>query len=219
MLIPLNQEVRHSLIPKLNLSSSSRLWGSRRLMSAASILNLCSLRRLSWGNDTDEQDKVVLSVKEVKSLRSELAELEEREALLRAKLEHIDEILRSAHLSGYLHMRNRWAALPGEPLPLDDMEIDDWLPRFVVLLGPCIFFYFLSMDLSPQDSCLLSDVVEVGPMPHITQEEGETRYYFYIITRYGLRYECSSTSKIQVDNWLTALQDKCKLGSQSSTTI
>ncbi|CAI9274529.1 unnamed protein product [Lactuca saligna] len=200
-------------------SSSSRLWASRRLMSAASILNLCSLRRLSWGNDKDEQDKVVLSVKEVKSLQSELAELEEREALLRAKLEHIDEILRSAHLSGYLHMRNRWAALPGEPLPLDDMEIDDWLPRFVVLLGPCIFFYFLSMDLSPQDSCLLSDVVEVGPMPHITQEEGETRYYFYIITRYGLRYECSSTSKIQVDNWVTALQDKCKLGSQSSTTM
>ncbi|KAI3501413.1 hypothetical protein L1887_29281 [Cichorium endivia] len=198
-------------------SSNSRLWARRSFKTAASILTLCSLRRLSWENDTDGEEQVVLSAKEVKSLQSELAELEEREAHRRAQLEHIDEILRSAHLSGYLHIRNRWAALPGEPLPLDDMEVDDWLPRFVVLLGPCIFFYFLSMDLSPQDSCLLSDVVEVGPMPCVTQEEGETRHYFYMVTRYGLRYECSSIYKIQVDNWLTALKDKCKLGLHSST--
>ncbi|KAL4570666.1 hypothetical protein LXL04_026326 [Taraxacum kok-saghyz] len=197
-------------------SSSSRLWARRRLKSAASILHLCSL---SWGNDTDDEDKVVLSVKEVQSLQSELSNMEEREALLRAQLEHIDEILRSAYLSSYLNMRNRWAALPGEPLPLDDVEVDDWLPRFVVLLGPCIFFYILSMDLSPQDSCLLSDVVEVGSMPRVTSEEGETRYYFYIITKYGLRYECSSTSRIQVDNWLTALQDKCKLGANNNAQL
>nr|XP_043639295.1 uncharacterized protein LOC122610366 isoform X2 [Erigeron canadensis] len=199
-------------------SSGSHLWAKRRLRSAASILNLLSPRRLSWGNDTNGQEKVVLSSREVKSLQSELAELEEREAHLRAQLEHIDEVLRTCHLSGYLHMRTRWAALPGEPLPLDDTEIDDWLPRFVVLHGPCFFLYFLSTDLSPQDSTLLSDVVEVGPMPCASKEDGETLHYFYILTRYGLRYECSSTSKIQVDNWLTALQDKCELEEKKMTT-
>ncbi|GKA08933.1 pleckstrin homology domain-containing protein [Tanacetum coccineum] len=214
-------------------SSSSRLWAKRRLKSAASILNLLSPRRLSWGNDTSGQEKVILSATEVKTLQSEVADLEERESHLRAQLEHIDEILRTCHLSGYLHMRTRWATLPGEPLPLDDTDVDDWLPRFVVLHGPCIFLYFLSTawftmvhladqpnttaDLSPQDSTLLSDVVELGPMPCVTQEDGEVRHYFYILTRYGLRYECSGTSKVQVDNWLTALQEKCKLDSHSGT--
>ncbi|KAL8201011.1 hypothetical protein R6Q57_012350 [Mikania cordata] len=179
-------------------SSSSRLWARRRLKSVASILNLLSPRRLSLVNDTNGQEKVVLSSTEIESLQSELADLEESEAHLRAKLEHIDEILRFCHLSGYLYMRTRWETLPGEPLPLDDMEVDDWLPRFVVLHGPCIYLYVLCTDLSPQDSTLLSDITEVGPMPRVTQEDGETRYYFYIVTRLGLRYECSSTSKIQI---------------------
>lgn len=197
-------------------SSSSRLWARRRLKTAASILNLLSPRKLSWGSDANEQEKVVLSSTELKTLQSELVDLEEREAHSRAQLEHIDEILRSCHLSGYLHMRTRWATLPGEPLPLDDTEVDDWLPRFVVLHGPCIFLYFQSTDISPQDSTLLSDVVEIGPLPCVTKY-GEIHHYFYILTRYGLRYECSSTSKVQVDNWLMALQDQCKLDSHSST--
>jgi len=37
----------------------------------------------------------------------------------------------------------RWAALPGEPAPIDDTEVDDRLPRFVVLHGACIFLYLL----------------------------------------------------------------------------
>lgn len=57
-------------------------------------------------------------------------------------------------------------------------------------------------DLSPQDSTLLSDIVEMGPMPCVIQEDGETRYYFYIVTRLGLRYECSSASKIQVQAFI-----------------
>ena len=57
-------------------------------------------------------------------------------------------------------------------------------------------------DLSPQDSTLLSDVVELGPMPCVTQEDGEVRHYFYILTRYGLRYECSGTSKVQVPKFV-----------------
>ncbi|KAL8196283.1 hypothetical protein R6Q57_025283 [Mikania cordata] len=157
---------------------------------------------------------VVLSATEVESLRSELADIEERESHLKARLEHIDEILRSARLSGYLHMRTRWEALPGEPPALDDSEVDDWLPRFLVLQGSCIFLYFTSTDISPQDSTLLSDVVEVGCMPCHNREDEETRYYFYILTRHGLRYECSSASKLQVDAWVATLQDGCKLSSQ-----
>ncbi|XP_019261334.1 PREDICTED: uncharacterized protein LOC109239247 [Nicotiana attenuata] len=161
--------------------------------------------------------EVVLTAVEVESLRSEIAALEEREAHLKAQLEHIDEILQSARLSGYLFVRTRWAALPGEPLPIDDdTEVDDWLPRFLVLQGSCIFLYSSSTDLSPQDSTLLSDVVEVGALPCLTREDGETRYCFYISTRHGLRYECFSVSKIQVDSWLATLQNESELQSNST---
>ncbi|KAK1351271.1 Pleckstrin homology domain-containing protein [Heracleum sosnowskyi] len=73
----------------------------------------------------------------------------------------------------------------------------------------------MSTDLSPQDSTLLSDVVEVGRLPCFTREDGEFRHNFYILTRQGLRYECSSVSKIQVDSWLTALHEDCKLQSDT----
>ena len=53
-------------------------------------------------------------------------------------------------------------------------------------------------DLSPQDSTLLSDVVEVGRLPNLTREDEEIRYCFYILTRHGLRYECSTASDVQV---------------------
>ncbi|KAK9275901.1 hypothetical protein L1049_023175 [Liquidambar formosana] len=180
------------------------------------MLNLFSLKGLPWGSGTGGQEKVELTVAELESLKTELADLEEREAHLKAQLEHVDEILRSARLSGYLYIRTRWTALPGEPPPLDDAEVDDWLPRFVVLHGSCIFFYLLSTDLSPQDSTLLSDIVEVGPLPSFTREDEQTRYSFYILTCHGLRYECASVSKIQLDTWLTALQTECKLGPDKS---
>lgn len=63
----------------------------------------------------------------------------------------------------------------------------------------CLIFcsiYFA--DLSPQDSTLLPDVIEVGRLPCLTLEDEATRYCFYILTRHGLRYECFSKSKIQV---------------------
>ncbi|XP_022736563.1 uncharacterized protein LOC111289626 isoform X2 [Durio zibethinus] len=192
--------------------SCSSLWSGRKLKSAAFMLNLFSLRGLPW-RDADGQQKVQLTAAELESLRSELADIEEREAHLKARLEHIDEILRSARLSGYLYIRTRWTALPGEPAPIDDTDVDDWLPRFVVLHGKCIFFYLSSTDLSPQDSTLLSDVVEVGSLPSFTREDEGTRYSFYILTRQGLRYECSHVSKIQVDTWLSALQTDCKVKS------
>ncbi|EOY25037.1 Pleckstrin domain-containing protein isoform 6, partial [Theobroma cacao] len=181
-------------------------------VSQPSIDNSSSLRGLPWSSGAG-QEKVQLTAAELESLRSELADIEEREAHLKARLEHIDEILRSARLTGYLYIRTRWTALPGEPAPIDDNDVDDWLPRFVVLHGQCIFFYLFSTDLSPQDSTLLSDIVEVGSLPSFTREDEGTQYSFYILTRQGLRYECSHVSKIQVDTWLSALQTDCKLGS------
>ncbi|TYH06050.1 hypothetical protein ES288_A08G127200v1 [Gossypium darwinii] len=160
------------------------------------MLNLFSLRGLPW-TGANGQQKVQLTAAELESLRSELADIEEREAHMKARLEHIDGILRSARLSGYLYIRTRWTALPGEPAPIDDTKVNDWLPRFIVLHGQCIFFYLLSTDLSPQDSTLLSDVVEVGSLPCFTREDEGTRYSFYILTRQGLRYECSHVSQIQ----------------------
>ncbi|KAF2297951.1 hypothetical protein GH714_006203 [Hevea brasiliensis] len=206
-----------NLQPRIDNSarSSSRFWARRQLKRSAFMLNLFSLRGLPWSSSSDGQQKVELTVAELESLRSELADIEEREAHLKAQLEQVDEILRSARFSGYLYIRTRWTALPGEPPPIDDTEVDDWLPRFVVLHGPCIFFYLLCTDLSPQDSTLLSDIVEVGSLPSFTREDDETRYSFYILTCHGLRYECSSTSKIQVDSWLAALQTDCKSGSDT----
>ncbi|XP_022155792.1 uncharacterized protein LOC111022819 isoform X2 [Momordica charantia] len=199
--------------------SHSHSWTRRKMRSATFMLNLFSLRGLPWGSSSDGQEKVVLTAVEVASLRSEIADLEEREAHLKAQLEHVDEILRSARLSGYLYIRTRWAALPGEPLPIDDTDVDDWLPRFVVLHGGCIYFYLSSTDISPQDSALLADIVEVDSLPSITREdEGDVRYAFYVSTRHGLRYECSSISKIQVDSWLLALQSDCKLGCGNGTS-
>ncbi|XVF51309.1 hypothetical protein PTKIN_Ptkin04bG0174800 [Pterospermum kingtungense] len=200
--------------PKIDSSlwSYSGLWSGQKLRSVAAMFNLFSLRGL-WSSGADGQEKVQLTAAELESLRSELADLEEREAHLKARLEHVDEILRSARLSGYLYMRTRWTALPGEPAPIDDADVDDWLPRFVVLHGQCIFFYLFSTDLSPQDSALLSDVVEVGSLPSFVREDEGMQYSFYILTRQGLRYECSHVSKIQVDTWLSALQTDCKVGS------
>ncbi|KAJ7945049.1 Pleckstrin-like (PH) domain protein [Quillaja saponaria] len=196
------------------LRSSSRLWTWRNL-GGSFMLNLFTLRGLPWGSSTDGQEKVKLTAAELESLRSELVDLEEKEAHLKAQLEHIDEIVRSACLSGYLCIRTRWTALPGEPPPLDDNDIDDWLPRFVVLHGTCIYLYLFSTDLSPLDSTLLSDIIEVGRLPSFMTQANENRYAFYILTRQGLRYECSSVSEIQVDSWLSALKTYSKSDSDS----
>lgn len=63
-------------------------------------------------------------------------------------------------------------------------------------------------DLSPQDSTLLSDVVELGSLPSFVREGEGTVYAFYILTRQGLRIECSSISKIQVF-LITYITGKC----------
>ncbi|XP_038981384.1 uncharacterized protein LOC103714194 isoform X2 [Phoenix dactylifera] len=196
-----------------SLRSCSHSPAVKRVMGAASLLNFFSLPRLHWSSGSDDDDKIVLTKAEVESLQSEIADAEEREAHLKAQLEHLDEVLRSARHSGYLYIRTRWTQLPGEPPIIDDAEVDDWLSRFVVLQGSCIFYYLKSTDLSPQDSTLLSDVVEVGSLPSFIQEDEQKRYSFYILTCHGLRFECSSASKIQVDSWLAALRADCKFES------
>jgi hypothetical protein len=186
-------------------------------MGAASILNLLNLSRFRWPNSSDEDDKVILTKAEVETLRSEIADAEERETHLKAQLENVDEVLRSARFSGYLYIRNRWTQLPGEPPILDDSDIDDWLPRFVVLQGSCLYYFLKSTDLSPQDTTLLSDVTEIGPQPSFIQEDGQTRYAFYILTCQGLRFECCSLSEIQVELWMRALRKDCNLEGATAT--
>lgn len=55
-----------------------------------------------------------------------------------------------------------------------------------------------SSDLSPLESTMLRDVVDVGELPNFVPEDGKTRHAFYILTRAGLRFECSSNCEIQV---------------------
>lgn len=188
--------------------SRGRLWARRKLRSATSMLKLISQPRLRRGSSSGNE-KVELTAAELESLHSNIVDVDQREAYLRAQLEHLDELLRSAHFFGYLYIRTRWTALPGEP-PIDDGDVDDWLPRFVVLHGSCIFFHFRSADIGPQDSTLLSDIVELGSLPTFLQDQ-QTCYSFYILTRQGLRFECSSLSKVQVDSWLAALSTGCNL--------
>jgi nucleoside-diphosphate kinase len=47
---------------------------------------------------------------------------------------------------------------------------------------------------------MLRDVVDVGELPNFVPEDGKTRHAFYILTRAGLRFECSSSCEIQVSN-------------------
>lgn len=205
-------DISSSTSPLTKSRSHSHTRTRRKFKTTVSLLNM--LRTLSLGLG-EREEKVVLSVAEVETLRSEFSALDQRESHCKAQIEHINEVLRSARLTGYLLLRMRWATFPGEPPPMDDTDVDDWLPRFIVLSGSCIYLYMKATDISPQDSTLLSDVIEVGPLPPLTQEDEETRHCFYILTRYGLRYECSSTSLIQVNSWLEALRIHCKMISDS----
>lgn len=68
-----------------------------------------------------------------------------------------------------------------------------------VYIGPYWWSDKAAADLSPQDSAVISDIVEVGPLPCLDREDEETWHCFYIVTRYGLRIECASASEIQVN--------------------
>ncbi|XBJ00513.1 hypothetical protein VPH35_020397 [Triticum aestivum] len=116
-----------------------------RLQCFLTISNLCFChvsRILSYKyTDGFHCYQTELTRAEVESLRSEITNADERVSQLKARLENIDEALRYALLSGYLHIRSRWTQLPGEPPIIDDADVDDWLPRFVVLQGQCLYYY------------------------------------------------------------------------------
>ncbi|KAJ6943650.1 hypothetical protein NC652_009186 [Populus alba x Populus x berolinensis] len=193
--------------------SSSHFWSGRKLQSAAFMLNLFSLRRLSWGSSTNGQEKVELSVVE---------------------LQHVDVILRSARFSGYLDGQLYLGSLHHLMilmwmigfLALLSLMDRNWFPFSLpnvthafshvwVFRAPVMIYVSKSANLSPQDSTLLSDIVEVGSLPSLTRESDQTWHSFYILTRQGLRYECSSISEVQVDSWLKVLQTDIKSGSET----
>eukprot|EP01018_Ginkgo_biloba_P024504 Gb_17917 [translate_table: standard] len=214
---PSTPEIENILFTSPRTSHPSRsqnaLWARRNFTSAASFWNLFSIPKIPWGSDIAKDDQIELLTAEVESLRGEIASVEERETTLQARLEHLDELLKSTQLAGYLYTRIRWIALPGEP-PIDDTDVDDWVQRFVVLQGSCVFFYLRSTDISPQDSILLEEIVDAGPMPTQRQDDGDQCWFsFYITSCHGLRFECSTTYKLQVDSWLTAIGGDCNAGS------
>eukprot|EP00246_Nothoceros_aenigmaticus_P012980 TRINITY_DN4245_c0_g1_i1.p1 TRINITY_DN4245_c0_g1~~TRINITY_DN4245_c0_g1_i1.p1 ORF type:complete len:389 (+),score=38.15 TRINITY_DN4245_c0_g1_i1:118-1284(+) len=156
-----------------------------------------------WGAAKDEQLEVL--EKEVQSLRGEIVGAEERETTLQAQLDHLDEVLRTSQLAGYIHMRTRWTALPHEP-PIDDTDVDDWMLRFLVLRDDAVCSYLRATDLRPQGTVLISEIVEAGPIPQQKHHGGSTHWFaFQITTCHGLRLECSSQIKLQVECWLTSL--------------
>ncbi|KAK4373893.1 hypothetical protein RND71_004570 [Anisodus tanguticus] len=88
----------------------------------------------------------------------------------------------------------------------------NFLPKcFQSFAAVCILY---PLDLSPQDSTLLSDVVEVGTLPCLVRDNQEKQYCFYISTRYGLKYECSSISKIKFKfpNWSSVEVEHFRMG-------
>lgn len=162
--------------------------------------------RLSWSSDIAKDEQIELLVAEVQSLRGEVVSAEERETTLQAQMHHLDDVLRTSVLSGYLFTRTRWMPLDGEPL-IDDADVNDWLQRFLVLHNSSIFFYLRATDLRPQGTILLDDILEVGPLPAQTQNRGDSQrwFSFHITTCHGLRLECSTPLKVQMDSWLTSL--------------
>ncbi|XP_078429141.1 uncharacterized protein LOC144701255 [Wolffia australiana] len=191
-------------------------------MDSPTLLKMFNLRKLSWKSSTVGESKTPMAASEVESFQLEIANAEEREAYVKAKLDHVDGLLRSAHLAGYLFARMRWTELPGEPPIIDDAEVDDWLPQFVVLNNSCIFFYQRSTDMSPQDSIMFSDIVEVGNLPSFSRGDEDIFHGFFILTSRGSRSECANPSKVVVDAWLALLvQMGCRLRSaapQEATT-
>ena len=56
----------------------------------------------------------------------------------------------------------------------------------------------------------LCDIVEVGRLPNFVPEDEKTRYAFYLLSRQGLKFECSSTSEIQVTERYIQMQKAYK---------
>eukprot|EP00249_Psilotum_nudum_P007113 c20313_g1_i2 orf=470-1486(-) len=183
------------------------------LQSSSSILSsspqrLLSFPKLTSDSETSKDEQIALLVSEVQSLRGEVVHAEEHELTLQSQLDHLDEVLRTAILAGYMYTR-RWS----RPLPDQgpaEVTDNDWLQRFVVLQGTSIFFYLRATDLRPQGTILLSEIIDAGPMTAFmhNQEDSQLWYTFHISTCHGIRLECATPLKPQMDSWLTSVRDK-----------
>lgn len=182
----------------------------------SSSMKLLSFPRHLWSFSTarDEQNESLAT--EVHALQEEILSAEEREAVLKAKMDYLDEVLRTAQLASYLHTRLRWTPLPGE-LPVDDVEVDDWLQRFLVLQGSTIFFYPQAADLRPQGAILLSEIVDMGKIPgHVHHDTDDVDWFGFHFTTYeGLRLECATPLKLQMELWLSTVQGE--MGQQEAS--
>lgn len=195
----------HSFRPRSNNKIAYRQ--AQEALKLSAPRKLFAFPKLTWTSDPAKDEQIDMLVTEVQSLRGEVVSAEERETTLQAQMHHLDEALRTAVLTGYLYTRTRWVPLLGEPPIEDSEEVDDWRQRFLVLQGSSIFFYLRATDLHPQGTISLDDIVEVRPLPSHTQFTGDDGHWFsfHITTCHGLRLECSTQLKLQMDSWLTIL--------------
>ncbi|CAI5514591.1 unnamed protein product [Closterium sp. Naga37s-1] len=144
-------------------------------------------------------------------VRDEVAAAEEREQTAKAKLSHLDAMLKRALLVEYLHTRQRWAPMGGEgPLPVDDPEAEDeWLPRFVTLSANEVSCYRQASDLDPEVSIPLDSVAAAGTLEAGGEagEEAEDWLVFHLTTGYGLRLECATRSRVKLQLWLATIHE------------
>ncbi|CAI5464904.1 unnamed protein product [Closterium sp. Yama58-4] len=143
--------------------------------------------------------------------RDEVAAAEEREQTAKAKLSHLDAMLKRSLLVEYLHTRQRWAPMGGEgPLPVDDPEAEDeWLPRFVALSANEVSCYRQASDLDPEVSIPLDSVAAAGTLEAGGEagEEAEDWLVFHLTTGYGLRLECATRSRVKLQLWLATIHE------------
>ncbi|XWS61605.1 hypothetical protein CRYUN_Cryun07bG0140500 [Craigia yunnanensis] len=181
----------------------------RKLRSAAVMLNLFSLHGLPWSFGADGQEKVQLTAADLESLRSELADNWKLCGVLlyvNAQLANngwnilmkfcgllVFQTICTSEPGGQFYLENQLRLM----IPiLTTVFLDSLFSRANVyssIYSPQLYY----TDLGPQDSTLLSDVVEVGSLPSFMRGDEGMQYSFYILTCLGLRYECSHVSKIQ----------------------
>lgn len=192
---------------RLQTSKSLTLGPAEKPGLLMSSLKFLSFSSHWWSPNTTKHDQKESTATEVYSLQEEVLSAEEREAALKAKVDHLDEILRTAQLASYLYTRMRWTPLPGE-LPVDDVDIDDWLQRFLVLEGSTLFYYPQAADLRPQGAILLREVTDIGAISGQIKHEQEniTWFGFHITTCEGLRFECATPLKLQAELWMSLVQ-------------
>lgn len=177
--------------------------------SLLSYLNFLSLPRNLWSPSASKQEQKESSTAEVYLLQEEVLGAQEREASLKARMDHLDQVLRTAPMASYLYTRFRWTPLPGEPPMDDDADVDDWLQRFLVLGGSTLFYYPQAADFRPQGAIDLREVVDISSISgQLRHDEEKVKWFgFQITTSEGFRLECATPLKLQAELWMSLLRD------------